>query len=106
MAEGDGAKAKAAQRTQYIVGEIVRVRIARTDDDQPEAKAVEAFVPVPGDLFEAAHDEAAIAQHTGMGKDAKVGKWKAIPARNWRGVVIVDPPEQVLEDRRRTVADE
>ncbi|MCA1571229.1 MAG: hypothetical protein LC798_13100 [Chloroflexi bacterium] len=56
--------------------------------------------------FVATHGEKAVEQHTGKGKDAKVGIWKAVAFSNWKGTTTVDPPEQVYADRRKTTDEE
>jgi hypothetical protein len=88
-----------------LVQPLIRDGETRTIKDGEE-KSCDAWLPVLGSdgkpkVFEAPHDDKAIEQHTGKGEGAKIGTWKAISARSWKGIVEVEPPAQVLEDRRK-----
>jgi hypothetical protein len=50
--------------------------------------------------------DAAVEVVTGKGEGALVGDWKAVALLNWKGVVTVDPPEQVMQDRRKVSTEE
>lgn len=57
-------------------------------------------------MVEAPDADAAVEVVTGKGEGALVGDWKAVAFLNWKGVVTVDPPEQIMQDRRRVSTDE
>lgn len=57
-------------------------------------------------MVEAPDADAAVEVVTGKGEGALVGDWKAVAFLNWKGVVTVEPPEQIMQDRRKVSTDE
>lgn len=122
MAEGKAAK---KDPTEYVIlerveGQLTRPATGREETEgAPAPEQIVAWRPVtePVDpdkprgkrqvkvVATDRGDEVAVELHTGKGEGALVGQWKAVARRSWTGTVVVDPPEQVYADRRRTVED-
>lgn len=110
-AEAEAQVAKERPLTDYAIFKLMEVQPVEdytqvfANAEHPDFERLQHGTWVLVDRKSGASQELAIEAHTGKGEGARIGTFRAVAWSSWKGSVTVEPPQPVLEDRRKVDAD-